>query len=165
MHNRGAFARGLSKNGVYLQQAGLETPEHIGRCERHGGIIRRSFRRLIRDHHLTDKDGCKLAMAECVIAKNEFTRIGGFAPVQWVLGRMPQGIGHILDEEELGHLGVLSSMQDGATEFGRRAEFRHTARKAFVHEDYSRRMRSALLRKSGPLPGKYQAGDLVCYIG
>ena len=32
-----------------------------------------------------------------------------------------------------------------------------------MHEDCSRRVRKTVLRKSAPLPGKYQAGDLVCY--
>ena len=52
---------------------------------------------------------------------NEFLRVGGFAPVQWVLGRLPRGVGHVLDEEELGQLGVLAGMQDPSSAFGRRA--------------------------------------------
>ena len=80
-----------------------------------------------------------------------------------VLGRLPRGVGHVLDEEELGQLGVLAARMDPTTAFGRRAEYRHTARKAFVKQDCSRRVRSAILRKAAPLPGRYQAGDLVCY--
>ena len=45
-----------------------------------------------------------------------------------------------MDEEELGQLGVLSGRLDATTAFGRQAEFRHTARKAFVHEDGSGRL-------------------------
>ena len=102
-------------------------------------------------------------MLEAQVSKNAFLRIGGFAPVQWVLGRLPRGVGHVLDEEELGQLGVLAGMQDPSSAFGRRAEFRHTARKAYVKQDCSRRVRSAILRRAAPLPGRYQAGDLVCY--
>ena len=40
LHNRGAFAYGLAAHGVLIRQAGLESPEHIGRCERHGGILK-----------------------------------------------------------------------------------------------------------------------------
>ena len=86
----------------------------------------------------------------------------GLAP-HWVLGRLPRGAGHILDEEELGQLGVLSGLQDASTAFGRKAEVWHTARKAFVHEDCSSRVRKIVLRKSAPLPERHQAGDLVCY--
>ena len=102
-------------------------------------------------------------MDSAQVAKNEFMRVGGISPAQWVLGRLPRGVGHVLDEEELGQLGVLSGRLDATTAFGRQAEFRHTARKAFVHEDCSRRVRKTVLRKSAPLPGRYQAGDLVCY--
>ena len=42
--------------------------------------------------------------------------------MQWVLGRLPRGVGHVLDEEELGQLGVLAGMQDPSSAFGRRAE-------------------------------------------
>lgn len=52
---------------------------------------------------------------------------------------------------------------DPSTAFGRNIEYRHTARKAYVHQDTSRRARAAVMRNSGPLPGKYAAGDLVCY--
>ncbi|CAE7258466.1 unnamed protein product [Symbiodinium natans] len=52
---------------------------------------------------------------------------------------------------------------DPSTAFGRSIEYRHTARRAYVQADTSRRARAAVLRKSGPLPGKYSAGDLVCY--
>ncbi|CAE7728714.1 RE1 [Symbiodinium sp. CCMP2592] len=163
LHNRGAFAHGLGSHAVQIRQAGLESPEHIGKCERHGGIIKRAFKRLVKDHNVVGKDDVKVAMLEAQVAKNEFMRVGGFSPTQWVLGRLPRGVGHVLDEEELGQLGVLSGRLDATTAFGRQAEFRHTARKAFVHEDCSRRVRKTVLRKAAPLPGKYQAGDLVCY--
>ena len=49
----------------------------------------------------------KMAAATCVSVKNEFVRQGGIAPSQWVLGKFPGGVGHMLEEEELGQLGVL----------------------------------------------------------
>ena len=70
-------------------------------------------------------------MCEVVATKNEFIRHGGFSPQQWVLGKAPRGVGQILDEQELGDLGVLESQVDGATQFGRRSEMRFAARKAF----------------------------------
>lgn len=49
-------------------------------------------------------------------------RRGCFSPSQWVLGRVPRRPGQQGDEDEWGQLGVLETRQDGATEFGRRAE-------------------------------------------
>ena len=126
---------GLASHGVEIRQAGLESPEHIGRCERHGGIIKRAFERVVRENHVKGKDQVKEAMLECQTSKNEFIRVGGFSPSQWVLGRLPRGVGTLLDEEELGQLGVLSRRMDATTAFGRKAELRHSARKAFVKED------------------------------
>ena len=163
LHNRGAFAHGLAAHGVLIRQAGLESPEHVGRCKRHGGVIKRAFKRIVRSNLVSGKGDAKSAMLEAQVLKNEFLRVGGLSPTQWVLGRLPRGVGHILDEEELGQLGVLSGLQDASTAFGRKAEFRHSARRAFVHEDCSSRVRKTVLRKSAPLPGRYQAGDLVCY--
>ena len=80
LHNRGSFAAGLSQHGVVLRQAGLESPEHIGRCERHGGIIKRAYRRVCKMHNLIGKQQVKAAMTECQVAKNEFIRHGGFSP-------------------------------------------------------------------------------------
>ena len=37
VHNRGVFARTLAQHGVLIRQAGVESPEQIGRVERHGG--------------------------------------------------------------------------------------------------------------------------------
>ena len=102
----------LAAHGCQIRQAGLESAEHIGRRERHGGIIKRAYRRVVRQHNLSDKAEVKEAMLEAQVSKNEFLRVGGFAPVQWVLGRLPRGVGHVLDEEELGQLGVLAGMQD-----------------------------------------------------
>ena len=69
----------------------------------------------------------KAAAVESITAKNEVLRKGGFSPSQWVLGKFPRGVGHLLDEEELGQLGVLESQSDPAGEFGIRAEYRLTA--------------------------------------
>jgi hypothetical protein len=148
---------------VYLRQAGVEAPEQIGRGERHGGLFKRNFKRVVKEHNVVGKRDIKLVAAEVIAAKNDMIKRGGFSPAQWVLGKAPRGVGHLLDEEELGHLGVLESQADGETVFGMRAAYRHTSRKAFVKEDCGRRAAAALLRKAAPLPGKYDAGDLICY--
>ena len=163
LHNRGAFAKGMSDHGVQIRTAGLESPEHIGRGERHGGIVKRTWRRVCRQLLCVGKEQAKTAMASIVSEKNDYIRHGGFSPSQWVIGKRPRGIAELLDEDEFANLGSIQSSLDGATAFGRIAEIRHRARKALVHQDCSHRVKSSLLRKSAPLPGKYSAGDLVCY--
>ena len=163
LHNRGAFAKGLRDRGVQIRTAGLESPEHIGRGERHGGIIKRTWRRVCRELHIHGKSACKVAMAHIVAEKNDYIRHGGFSPSQWVLGRKPRAVANLLDEDEFADLGAIAASMDGATAFGYQTAVRHEARKALVHQDCHRRVKSALLRNAAPLPGKYAAGDLVCY--
>ena len=82
---------------------------------------------------------------------------------QWVLGKLPREPGAILNNAEIGQLGVLQDQADGMPEFQQRAEARYTAQKTLVRIDCHRRVKAALLRKAGPLVGDYQAGDIVCF--
>ena len=81
-------------------------------------------------NHVAGRYQMRAAMMECCDAKNNLVRVGGFAPSQWALGRLPRGVGRVLDEEEQGHLGVLHAQADPATEFGMRAAFRASSRTA-----------------------------------
>ena len=162
LHNRGCFSKALAAHGVVQRFAGLEAPEQLGRCERHGGLVKRCFCRIAKDFSPVGKQALKEAMREVVATKNEFIRHGEFSPQQWVLGKAPRGVGQILDEQEFGDLAVLSQV-DGATQFGRRSDMRFAARKAFVHEDCSRRSRAAVLRKAAPIHASYQVVDIVVY--
>ena len=60
LHNRGHFSRGLANNGVFQRQAALESPEMIGRGERHGGIIKRVMKRMVNAFQASDKYHMKL---------------------------------------------------------------------------------------------------------
>ena len=43
------FARTLAQPGVLVRQAGVESPEQIGKVERHGGF-KAVFKRMITEH-------------------------------------------------------------------------------------------------------------------
>ena len=163
-HNRGIFGRTLADNSVYVRPIGLESPEQLGRGERHGDMLKWNLKRIIRSHNVTGKEHMKLALAESLAAKNEYLRRGGFSPSQWVLGRSPRGSGHvIMDDEEIGHLGAIEGQLDGETEFALKSKYRLTARKGYVKQDCSMRAQKAMLRRAAPVPGNYAAGDLVCF--
>ena len=51
----------------------------------------------------------------------------------------------MLEEEELGQLGVLEHQTDSATEFGMRAKWRLMSMKAFGRQDCSARLARARL--------------------
>ena len=163
LHNRGIFAQVLSAHEVYLRTAGVEAAEQLGRCERHGGIFKHNLSLVVTACGIQGKAAMKMAAATCVSVKNEFVRQGGIAPSQWVLGKFPRGVGHMLEEEERGQLGVLEHQTDSATEFGLRAKWRLESMKAFVRQDCSARLARARLRQSGPINVEFKAGDLIMY--
>ena len=131
------FTQVLSAHGVYLRTAGVEAAEQLGRCERHNSIIKQNLSLVVTACGIKGKAAMKMAAATCVSAKNELVRQGGIAPCQWALGKFPRGVGHMLEEEELGQLDVLERQTDSATEFGMRAKWRLETMKAFVQQDCS----------------------------
>ena len=163
VHSRGVFAQVLSAHGVYLRTAGVEAAEQIVRCERHGGLIKQNLSLVVTACGIEGKAAMKMAAATCVSAKNELVRQGGIATRKWVLGKFPRGVGHMLEEEELGQLGVLEHQTDSATEFGMRAKWRLESMKAFGRQDCSARLARARLRQSGPIDMEFKAGDLIMY--
>ena len=163
LHDRGSFARGLHGHGVVLRQAGLETPEHIGRCERHGGTVKRITSRMAQAHEFVGEENMKTCAAIAQDVKNPILVVEGSAPHQWILGRAPRSPGHLLDEAEAGFLGVLQAQVDGHTIFTLQARLRETARKAFVELDCGRRFQAAVLRNAAPTLGPFKTGDIIMY--
>ena len=64
------------------------------------------------------------ALTECLNAMNELARHGGFAPVQWVLGKFPRKPATMGDEEECHDIGAIQGRVDGSTEFALQAKAR-----------------------------------------
>eukprot|EP00971_Amphidinium_carterae_P352490 6492618-Amphidinium_carterae.1 len=163
LHNRGIFMKTLSARGVRVSQIGLESAEHLGRAERHGGLIKSNMKRVIKEAQLVGEERMRVCATECILAKNSMIKHGGFTSAQWVLGREPRDPGRLLDDEELGDMGVIQDQLDPDSMFALASRCRFEARKAFVHEDCGRKARTALLRNAGPVPMQYRVGDVVCY--
>ena len=53
------FARTLAQHGVLIRQAGVESPEQIGRGERHGGLFKAVLKRMITEHAVRSFDDIK----------------------------------------------------------------------------------------------------------
>ena len=135
VHNRGVFARTLARHGVLIRQAGVESPEQIGRVERHGGLFKAVLKRMVADHAVQGFDDMKVAVAEAVSTKNNLSRNGRFSPSQLVFATFPRGPGNQFDEQEFADLGPLQGQLEPGTAFARRAELRASARRAFVAGD------------------------------
>ena len=90
LHNRGVFARTLAMNGTQHQPIALESPEMIGRVERKGGSWKSVATRVITGCSVVGEREMKMVVPIINSIVNETSRKGGYAPVQWVLGKLPR---------------------------------------------------------------------------
>ena len=152
-HNRGIFSSILAKNGVMIRPAGLEAPEQFGRVERRGEMLKKMMSKVIKDTHASGRESMDMILSECLNAANEMSRHGGFAPVQWVLSRLPRSPATMGDEDECLAVSALQAQADGPTTFGIQSRDRAKARESFVRWDCGDRVRRAALRKAAPVVG------------
>ena len=163
LRNRGAFSEGLAARGTIITNVGVESPEQIGRTERHGGLLKSMVIRTISELKLAGEEAVTEALTQCIVTKNSLSRVKGFAPIQWVLGKLPREPGTVFEEDSWADLGSLQCASDSQHEFGRIAMIREKARKAFIRADMSSRVSRAILRKAAPIVKEYAVGDLVCF--
>ena len=162
LHNRGTLQRYMDEHGVRVVHAPLESPESIGRTERHGGLVKALYRKVSAEVHPTSKEQVEQVLIEVTRVKNNTSRIGGFSPAQWVLGRDSRTAPSQFSQE-WADLGAIEAQADPDSIFALQHQARVEARKAFVHLDCSRRVQKALLRNAQPIPRDYAVGDLVCF--
>lgn len=110
LHNRGDFSKGLSSRGVIIRNIGVESPEQLGRVERHGGILKGMMQRIIHKLGLSGELQVKQALSEALSTKSSQSRIKGFTPTQWVFGQLPKEPGMASDDKL--DLGILEAMAD-----------------------------------------------------
>ena len=159
MHNRGKLQDLLRVHGVYLRYTGVEAAHQLGRAERQQGILKKS---AMEERQIVGLQEVKWLVAETTMVKNCRLNHRGFTPTQWVLGKLPRDVTSLTSEEIDGNLGVQEDLMSPEDEFTKILEIRQAAKMAFARVDASRRIRAALLRKSVPLRGPYNIGDLVC---
>ena len=99
LHNRGEFSKEMASMGCQVTQIGVESPEQLGRTERHGGL------RVVAELQLTGREAIQHTITLSVMTKNSLSRMKGFAPAQWVLGKLPREAASIMDEENWADLG------------------------------------------------------------
>eukprot|EP00435_Cladocopium_sp_Y103_P010747 s1054_g2.t2 len=97
------------------------------------------------------------------MVKNDSSRVGGFSPAQWVLGKAPRSMTSAMSEEQFAELGASEARHDPSSIFALQHMARIEAQKAYVHLDCSRRVPRALTRNASAFPREYSVGDLVAF--
>ncbi|CAE7715141.1 RE1 [Symbiodinium necroappetens] len=137
----------ISDHGCTFDSAAKASPWQIGQVERHGGLWKESFRRLAWSQQVSGLEEVTMATAAVTQAKNSTSRKGGFAPVQWVLGRDIRLPAALCDDAEIARIGAQALAATPTTSFHRRNQLRMAAREAFAKASNSDALRRAELRQ------------------
>ena len=100
LHNRGVLAQYMSAQGIQVYHAPLETPEAIGRVERHGGVLKGMARKVISQTQARGEAQIQSLLDESCLTKNSLLSNGGYSPSQWVLGKTPREAPSLVSEDQ-----------------------------------------------------------------
>ena len=139
-------------------------PEHKGRVERHGDLIKETLSRMDQDTPFKEIGEVDSAIRLAFQAKNALMLKHGYSPEQAVLGKgtpLPGSNGS--DGSEVSHE-FAASDTPGAEVFRIHLNRRLAARQAFLEADNSQAVRRAFLRKSrGTDIIPWECGQLCMY--
>ena len=119
--------------------------------------------KVIHGGHVAGEREMKMTIPIINAMNDEYSRKGGFSPVQWVLGKLPRNPGSQFDEDSWANYGVLSSRFSADAAMARQMELRNQARLAFAEVDCSDRIQRSILRNAERISKDYKQGDLICY--
>ena len=131
-----------------------ESPWSNGVCERHNGVIGNMVKKTMDESHCD----IRTALAWAINAKNCLHNVYGFSPAQLVFGRNPN-LPSVLNDKLPALNGVTASEQ-----VARNLKAKHEARKAFIENESSEKLRRALrhnVRESST--AIFESGDKVYY--
>ena len=152
----------LQKEGIIPTLTVL--PEHKGRIEKHGDLIKETLSRMDQDSPFKEIGEVDSAIRLAFQAKNALIQKHGFSPEQAVLGKgtpLPSSNGS--DESEVSHE-FASAEIPGSESFRVHLNRRLAARQAFLEADNSQAIRRAFLRKSrGTDIIPWECGQLCMY--
>ena len=135
----------------------------LGRVEIHGSIIKRMLDKMDAEKPIRTPGEFEASLIQAFNAKNSLSRIKGYSPEQAVLGIARRLPGSLTSDAGTGSLSLAEDEGPASDRFRQSLERRSIARKAFIDADNSSSLRRALLRRSRPLRGPYEVGDLVLY--
>lgn len=163
LHFRGELPSFCGRHGIQMRNAPPETPEAIGRVERHGGIAKAMMKKMCAEVQPYNIEQMQRCANEICLVKNSTARVGGFSPSQWVLGQNPRGTPTFMNEEALADLGAVGDAADPESMFMIQHEARAAAKRAFVYLDTNKRIARAMLKNAAPIKMVYQVGDVVSF--
>ena len=80
LHNRGVLQQYMDEHNIQVHHVPLESPESLGRVERHGGLLKALFRRVCTEVGAYSKEQVESCSTQVLGVKNDSARVGGFSP-------------------------------------------------------------------------------------
>ena len=88
LHNRGVLAQYMSVKGFQVYHAPLETPEAIGRVERHGGVLKGMARKVISQTQARGAVQIQSVLDESCLTKNSLLEMEAIPHLSGYLVRL-----------------------------------------------------------------------------
>ena len=132
-----------------------------GKSERHGAILQHMLTKFDMEHAIQSYTDLQNATWWCIQAKNACSLKGGYAPEVLVLGKHTRLPGSVSSDMLLPAHMLAESDNAQGLKFRSQLAMRETARRAFHSADNDSALRRAMLRRSNPHRGFYQAGEWV----
>ena len=138
---------------IFLKTTAAESPWSNGMCERHNEILADLVRKVQSENNCS----FQIALHWALASKNALTSVYGFSPNQLVFGKNI--------ELPTVHNNQLPADNSPSSDFiMKNLNALHSARRAFIQQESSERLRRALNRKTrGYSDHVFQQGDIVFY--
>ena len=124
-----ALSDEVADHGCTSGSAAKASPWQIGQIERHGGLWKETFRRVVWAHQVSGRQDVIMTTAAVNQAKNSLVRKGGFSPAQWVLGRDVRLPASLADDQEVMRVGAQALAATLSSLFYRKTQLRMAAEK------------------------------------
>ena len=157
------WATYLQSEGIKVEMSAGESPWQLGRCERHGKIVKDMLTRMDKEQKIEGEQEFKRCLRQVFAAKNALSRIHGFTPEQALLGKARAVPASIVSDSEVASHSLAESDTPEGIRFRQDLLRREQARRSFISADNDSSFRRALLRRSRPSRLHYEMGDWVLY--
>ena len=148
---------------IHLRVVAAFAHWQMGKVERHGEIVQHMLERFDQDQHIQNEEEFKDALHHVCNAKNALSRTKGYSPEILVLGKSRHFPGNLdTDEPQASHY-LAENFGPEGDQFRQQLLQREAARKAFVHDENSDKLRKAFLRRQRPHRGRYVGGMFVMF--
>ena len=159
--NSDEFMTFLQSHNIRATTISPEAHFQNGKSERHGAILQHMLTKFDMEHAIQSYTDLQNATWWCIQAENACSLKGGYAPEVLVLGKHTRLPGSISSDMLLPAHMLAESDHAQGLKFRNQLAMRETARRAFHSADNDSALRRAMLRRSNPHRGLYQAGEWV----